>query len=99
MRWDEHGWDFYGPPQMMDIRGGVDSKGNLVGIDYTAFTFWQHGIGARGGAGDEHADHGSYTRGSGALGGDRGDGQPPDPAGGGQACGPRQPAVPPPGPP
>jgi CO/xanthine dehydrogenase Mo-binding subunit len=39
MRWDEHGWDFYGPPQMMDIRGGVDAKGNLVGIDYTAFTF------------------------------------------------------------
>jgi CO/xanthine dehydrogenase Mo-binding subunit len=39
MRWDEHGWDFYGPPQMMDIRGGVDAKGNIVGIDYTAFTF------------------------------------------------------------
>lgn len=39
MRWDEHGWDFYGPPQMMDIRGGVDAKGNIVGIDYMAFTF------------------------------------------------------------
>jgi CO/xanthine dehydrogenase Mo-binding subunit len=39
MRWDENGWDFYGPPQMMDIRGGVDAKGNIVGIDYTAFTF------------------------------------------------------------
>jgi CO/xanthine dehydrogenase Mo-binding subunit len=39
MRWDEHGWDFYGPPQMMDIRGGVDAKGNIAGIDYTAFTF------------------------------------------------------------
>ena len=39
MRWDEHGWDFYGPPQMMDIRGGVDAKGNIVGVDYTAFTF------------------------------------------------------------
>jgi nicotinate dehydrogenase subunit B len=39
MRWDEHGWDFYGPPQMMDIRGGVDAKGNIVGIDYTAFSF------------------------------------------------------------
>ena len=22
MRWDEHGWDFYGPTQMMDIQGG-----------------------------------------------------------------------------
>ena len=39
MRWDEHGWDFYGPPQMMDIRGGVDTKGNIAAIDYTAFTF------------------------------------------------------------
>jgi nicotinate dehydrogenase subunit B len=39
MRWDENGWDFYGPPQMMDIKGGVDAKGNIVGIDYTAFTF------------------------------------------------------------
>jgi CO/xanthine dehydrogenase Mo-binding subunit len=39
MRWDEHGWDFYGPPQMMDIRGGVDAHGNIAAIDYLAFTF------------------------------------------------------------
>ena len=26
MRWDEHGWDNYGPAQMTDIRGGVDAK-------------------------------------------------------------------------
>jgi CO/xanthine dehydrogenase Mo-binding subunit len=39
MRWDEHGWDFYGPPQMMDIRGGVDARGNIASIDYMAFTF------------------------------------------------------------
>ena len=27
MRWDEHGWDNYGPPQLMDVRGGVDANG------------------------------------------------------------------------
>jgi nicotinate dehydrogenase subunit B len=37
MRWDEHGWDNYGPPHLMDIRGGVDAKGNIVGIDFTTF--------------------------------------------------------------
>ena len=26
MRWDEHGWDNYGPAQMTDIRAGVDAK-------------------------------------------------------------------------
>jgi len=39
MRWDEHGWDFYGTPQLMDIRGGLDASGRITGIDYTAFTF------------------------------------------------------------
>jgi len=39
MRWDEHGWDFYGTPQLMDIRGGLDASGKITGIDYTAFTF------------------------------------------------------------
>ena len=27
MRWDEHGWDNYGPAQLMDVRGGVDANG------------------------------------------------------------------------
>jgi len=38
MRWDEHGWDNYGPPQLMDVRGGVDDKGNLVATDMTIYT-------------------------------------------------------------
>ena len=38
MRWDEHGWDNYGPPQMTDIRGGVDANGNLVATDTTIMT-------------------------------------------------------------
>jgi CO/xanthine dehydrogenase Mo-binding subunit len=35
MRWEEHGWDSFAPAQTMDIRGGVDAKGKLVGLDYT----------------------------------------------------------------
>jgi CO/xanthine dehydrogenase Mo-binding subunit len=37
MRWDEHGWDNYGPAQLVDVRGAVDAKGNLVATDYTGF--------------------------------------------------------------
>jgi CO/xanthine dehydrogenase Mo-binding subunit len=35
MRWDEHGYDNYGPAQLMDLRAGIDSQGNLVGFDAT----------------------------------------------------------------
>jgi CO/xanthine dehydrogenase Mo-binding subunit len=37
MRWDEHGWDNYGPTQMADMRGAVDANGKLVALEYTAF--------------------------------------------------------------
>src|SRR4029079_1896748 len=37
MRWDEHGWDNYGPAQLMDVAGGVDAKGNIVAFDDTVF--------------------------------------------------------------
>jgi CO/xanthine dehydrogenase Mo-binding subunit len=37
MRWDEHGWDGYGPAQLTDIRGGMDANGNIVALDYTSF--------------------------------------------------------------
>jgi len=37
MRWDEHGWDNYGPAFMHDIRGGVDGQGNIVGIEDTQY--------------------------------------------------------------
>jgi CO/xanthine dehydrogenase Mo-binding subunit len=36
MRWDEHGWDNYGPAQMTDIRAGVDASGNLTAFEFTA---------------------------------------------------------------
>jgi CO/xanthine dehydrogenase Mo-binding subunit len=37
MRWDEHGWDNYGPAQMSDVRGGVDANGKIVATDMTMF--------------------------------------------------------------
>jgi CO/xanthine dehydrogenase Mo-binding subunit len=37
MRWDEQGWDNYGPAQMMDVRGGIDANGKLVATDVTMF--------------------------------------------------------------
>jgi nicotinate dehydrogenase subunit B len=30
MRHDEHGWDPKGPPQLLDLRGGIDSEGRIV---------------------------------------------------------------------
>jgi nicotinate dehydrogenase subunit B len=40
MRWDETGWEQFGPAQAMDIRGGIDANGKIVAFDYTS---WQHG--------------------------------------------------------
>jgi CO/xanthine dehydrogenase Mo-binding subunit len=37
MRWDEIGWDNYGPGTLMDIRAGVDAQANIVGFDFTQF--------------------------------------------------------------
>jgi CO/xanthine dehydrogenase Mo-binding subunit len=37
MRWDEQGWDNYGPALLTDMRGAVDDTGNLVALDDTAF--------------------------------------------------------------
>ena len=37
MRWDEHGWDQFGPAQATDVRAGIDATGNIVAYDYTAY--------------------------------------------------------------
>jgi nicotinate dehydrogenase subunit B len=37
MRWDEHGWDNYGPAQLTDIRAGVDANGKLTAFEFTHF--------------------------------------------------------------
>lgn len=35
MRWDDHGWDNYGMPQLMDVRAGADAEGRITALDYT----------------------------------------------------------------
>ena len=44
MRWDEQGWNKYGPAIMHDMRAGVDANGNIVAYEAVAF--------AQAGAGD-----------------------------------------------
>jgi CO/xanthine dehydrogenase Mo-binding subunit len=39
MRWDEHGWDNYGPPHLADVRGGIDADGRILAYEYHG---WQH---------------------------------------------------------
>src|SRR5207302_9591924 len=33
MREDEHGWDPKGPPQVLELRGGLDGQGRIVAWD------------------------------------------------------------------
>ena len=37
MRWDEIGWGQTAPASLMDVRAGIDGKGNLVAFDFTHF--------------------------------------------------------------
>jgi nicotinate dehydrogenase subunit B len=37
MRWDEHGWDSFGPAAMYDVKAGIDSKGNITALDWTTY--------------------------------------------------------------
>jgi nicotinate dehydrogenase subunit B len=37
MRWDEHGGVTYSPGELVDIRAGLDARGNIVGYHTTAF--------------------------------------------------------------
>jgi CO/xanthine dehydrogenase Mo-binding subunit len=39
MRWDELGWDAFGPSAMQDIRAGIDSNGKITGFETTRFNF------------------------------------------------------------
>src|SRR5205823_4691463 len=36
MRWDQHGWDHYGPAQMYDVKLGADANGKIVAADWTS---------------------------------------------------------------
>jgi CO/xanthine dehydrogenase Mo-binding subunit len=40
MRWDEHGWDNYGPAHIAEVRAAADRDGNLIAYEYHG---WQHG--------------------------------------------------------
>ncbi len=33
----EHGWDFYGPATLVDIRGAVDANGKIAAYDYVSY--------------------------------------------------------------
>jgi len=37
MRWDQHGWDSYGPSQMHDVTAGIDSNGKIVATDWVSY--------------------------------------------------------------
>jgi CO/xanthine dehydrogenase Mo-binding subunit len=39
MRWDEHGWDNYGPAHVGQVRASADASGKLVAYEYHG---WQH---------------------------------------------------------
>jgi CO/xanthine dehydrogenase Mo-binding subunit len=40
MRWDEHGWDNFGPAHVGEARAAADGNGKLVAYEYHG---WQHG--------------------------------------------------------
>ena len=39
MRWDEHGWDDYGPAHLGEVRAAADGEGRIVAYEYQG---WQH---------------------------------------------------------
>src|SRR5262249_4321225 len=39
MRWDEHGWDNYGPAHVGEARAAADAEGRIVAYEYEG---WQH---------------------------------------------------------
>jgi nicotinate dehydrogenase subunit B len=40
----EHGWDFYGPATLVDIRGAVDANGKVTAFDYVSFQQGWNGV-------------------------------------------------------
>ncbi|MGC2329921.1 MAG: molybdopterin cofactor-binding domain-containing protein [Candidatus Acidiferrales bacterium] len=39
MRWDEHGWDLYGPAHVGEVRAAADANGKIVAYEYNG---WHH---------------------------------------------------------
>jgi nicotinate dehydrogenase subunit B len=44
MRWDEQGWDAYGPSSLEDIRASIDANGKITGFDTTRWSFPTAGL-------------------------------------------------------
>ncbi len=40
----EHGWDFYGPATLVDIRGGIDANGKITAFDYVSYQQGWNGV-------------------------------------------------------
>jgi len=40
MRWDEHGWDNFGPAHVAEVRAAIDASAKIVAYEYQG---WQHG--------------------------------------------------------
>ena len=40
MRWDEHGWDNFGPAAFAEVRAAIDADGRIIAYEYHG---WQHG--------------------------------------------------------
>ena len=47
MRWDEHGWDNYGPAHPLGHAWGVDASGNMTALDDTRSAIPSLSIGDR----------------------------------------------------
>ena len=37
MRWDQHGFDSYGPAHQYDVKAGIDANGKIVAADWTSY--------------------------------------------------------------
>jgi CO/xanthine dehydrogenase Mo-binding subunit len=37
MRWNQHGWEPWGPSHMYDVKMGIDAAGKIVGADWTSY--------------------------------------------------------------
>jgi CO/xanthine dehydrogenase Mo-binding subunit len=44
MRWDEQGWDAYGPSSLQDIRAAIDAKGKITAFETTRWAFPSAGL-------------------------------------------------------
>ena len=42
MRWDQHGWDPWGPSHMYDVKMGVDANGKIVAADWVSLRPGEH---------------------------------------------------------